>query len=239
MPDSSGPGWALGAGRPPAGRMTRAGRLRASPAPGAFAGRTAAGGLCSGTVALGGQGCPTTKGPGRAVDAARPGRDPHARVFEGGRFAFRAGGSSRPRRISGQLGLDSGRELAPGHRQAFFAGRMPESSRACGSLGGRWSTSGWALAAWRPGRAQAPRRPHDAGRPTGAVAGTRGRRRPNRGGRPELGDGGPSSGRGSAARAWRGPGLRLGVPASAAFRIKGKDRRSHLPRESGPLMAFL
>jgi hypothetical protein len=43
-----------------------------------------------------------------------------------------------------------------------------------------------------PGRRQAPRRPHDAGRPTGAVAGIRGRRRPARGGRPELGDGGPS-----------------------------------------------
>jgi hypothetical protein len=30
MPDSSGPGWALGASRPPAGRMTRDGR---GPAP--------------------------------------------------------------------------------------------------------------------------------------------------------------------------------------------------------------
>ena len=39
----------------------------------------------------------------------------------------------------------------------------------------------WALA-FR--RGQAPRRPHDAGWPTGAVAGTRGRRRPARGGRP-------------------------------------------------------
>ena len=46
---------ALGAGRPPAGRPPRAGRPRPSPAPGAFAGRTAAGGLCPGTVALGGQ----------------------------------------------------------------------------------------------------------------------------------------------------------------------------------------
>jgi len=94
MPDPFGPGWALGANRPPAGRMTRAGRWGPSPAPGAVAGRPVAGGLSSGTVAHGGHGCPTTTGPGRAVDAARPGRDPHARVFEGGRFAFRAGGSS-------------------------------------------------------------------------------------------------------------------------------------------------
>ena len=35
-----------------------------------------------------------------------------------------------------------------------------------------------------PGRRQAPRRPHDAGRPTRDVAGTRGLRRPARGGRP-------------------------------------------------------
>ena len=35
-----------------------------------------------------------------------------------------------------------------------------------------------------PGRRQAPRRPHDAGRPMRAVAGIRGRRRPARGGRP-------------------------------------------------------
>ncbi len=42
-----------------------------------------------------------------------------------------------------------------------------------------------------PGREQAPRRPHDAGRPTGALAGTRGPRRPARGGRPLPGDGGP------------------------------------------------
>ena len=35
-----------------------------------------------------------------------------------------------------------------------------------------------------PGRRQAPRRPHDAGRPIRDVAGTRGRRRPDRGGRP-------------------------------------------------------
>ena len=51
MPDLSGPGWALGAGRPPAGRMTRAGRLGPSPSLGAVAGRTVAGGLSSGTVA--------------------------------------------------------------------------------------------------------------------------------------------------------------------------------------------
>jgi hypothetical protein len=51
MPDSSGPGWALGVNRPPAGRMTRAGRPGTLPAPGAFAGRPAAGGLSSGTVA--------------------------------------------------------------------------------------------------------------------------------------------------------------------------------------------
>ena len=118
MPDPFGPGWALGANRPPAGRMTRAGRPGTSTARGTFAGRTVAGGLSSGTGAHGGHGCPTTKGPGRAVDAARPGRDPHARVFEGGRVAFRADGSSRPRRISGQLGLDFGREQPLGHRQA-------------------------------------------------------------------------------------------------------------------------
>ena len=35
-----------------------------------------------------------------------------------------------------------------------------------------------------PGREQAPRRPHDAGRPIRAVAGTMGFRRPDRGGRP-------------------------------------------------------
>ena len=43
-----------------------------------------------------------------------------------------------------------------------------------------------------PGRRQAPRRPHDAGRPIRDVAGTTGCRRPARGGRPMLGDGGPS-----------------------------------------------
>ena len=51
MPDLCGPGWPVGANRPPAGRMTRDGRLGSSPAPGAFAGRPAAGGLCPGTVA--------------------------------------------------------------------------------------------------------------------------------------------------------------------------------------------
>ena len=52
MPDSSGPGWALGANRPPAGCMTRAAADRGpSPAREAFAGRTVAGGLCSGTGA--------------------------------------------------------------------------------------------------------------------------------------------------------------------------------------------
>ena len=57
MPDPSGPGWALGANRPPAGRMTRAGRSGTSPARGTFAGRTVAGGLSSGTVAHLRRGC--------------------------------------------------------------------------------------------------------------------------------------------------------------------------------------
>ena len=43
-----------------------------------------------------------------------------------------------------------------------------------------------------PGRRQAPRRPHDTGRPTRDVDGTWNLRRPDRGGRPWLGDGGPS-----------------------------------------------
>jgi len=51
MPDSSGPGGALGANRPPAGRMTRAGRSRAPVGVRDFAGRPVAGGLSSGTVA--------------------------------------------------------------------------------------------------------------------------------------------------------------------------------------------
>ena len=62
MADPSGPGWALGADRPPAGRMTRAGRPGTLPAPRAVAGRTAAGGLSSGTVAHLGRGL---GGPGR------------------------------------------------------------------------------------------------------------------------------------------------------------------------------
>src|SRR6202171_6789580 len=57
MPDPSGPGWALGADRPPAGRMTRAGRSGTLPALRAVAGRTVAGGLCSGTVAHLRRGC--------------------------------------------------------------------------------------------------------------------------------------------------------------------------------------
>ena len=63
MPDPSGPGWALGAGRPPAGRMTRAGRPRTLPSLGAVAGRPAAGGLSSGTGAHLGMGL---GGPGVA-----------------------------------------------------------------------------------------------------------------------------------------------------------------------------
>jgi hypothetical protein len=63
MPDPSGPGWALGANRPPAGRMTRAGRLGPSPASRAVAGRTVAGGLSSGTVALGGHDVRPSTGP--------------------------------------------------------------------------------------------------------------------------------------------------------------------------------
>ena len=61
-PDPSGPGWALGANRPPAGRMTRDGRSGPLLASGAVAGRTVAGGLSSGTVAH------------RPEGARRPGR---------------------------------------------------------------------------------------------------------------------------------------------------------------------
>ena len=66
------------------------------------------------------------------------------------------------------------------------------------------------------GAPQAPRRPHDAGRPTRDVAGAQG---PSPAGpwRAALARGrGPSSGRGSAARAWRRPG----APARCA-RVSG------------------
>ena len=110
--------WRLGACRPPAGRMTRAGRLGLSPARGAVAGRPVAGGLSPGPVAH------VAMGPGV-----------------------------------------------------------------------------WARAALASGRVQAPRRPHDAGRPIRAVDGIGGCRRPDRGGRPWPGAGGPcrdiSTGRGS------------------------------------------
>ncbi len=62
-------------------------------------------------------GCPTTKGSGGAVDADRffaAGMPESSRASR----LLGPGGSSRPRRISGQLGLDSGREQPPGHRQA-------------------------------------------------------------------------------------------------------------------------
>ena len=135
-----------GRDRPPAGRMTRAGRSGTSPAPGAVAGRPAAGGLSSGTVAHGGHDVRQPKGPGWAVDADRPGRDPHARVFEGGRFAFRAGGSSRPRRISGRLGLDSGREQPPWTQAGPSLPACRESASGGPAARGRWFTSGGALA---------------------------------------------------------------------------------------------
>ena len=47
-PDRCGPGWPVGASKPPAGRRTRAGRPRLPPTPRACAGRTVAGGLARG-----------------------------------------------------------------------------------------------------------------------------------------------------------------------------------------------
>ena len=64
MPDPSGPD-PPGAHRPPAGRMTRDGRPGPSPAPRAVAGRTVAGGLCSG------DGGPSPEGPRGGCEAWR------------------------------------------------------------------------------------------------------------------------------------------------------------------------
>jgi hypothetical protein len=63
-----------------------------------------------------------------------------------------------------------------------------------------------------PGRRQAPRRPHDAGRPTRDVVGTWDLRRPARGGRPMLGAGGPWSTRRATTKGpgWAVDAARLG-----------------------------
>jgi hypothetical protein len=128
--------------------MTRAGRSGTSTARGTFAGRTVAGGLSSGTVAHGGHGCPTTKGPGWAVDAARPGRDPHARVFEGVRIAsgpvvhrVRGGAMAARDGLRARTApWDAGRPLAAGmprvfERRAGCSGTVVHLGRGFGDPG--------------------------------------------------------------------------------------------------------
>ena len=82
-----------------------------------------------------------------------------------------------------------------------------------------------------PGRRQAPRRPHDASRPTRDLAGIRGRRRPDRGGRPLPGDGGPRRTRGPTTK---GPGWAMDAARP------GRDRHARVleggPVASGPVV---
>jgi len=83
-----------------------------------------------------------------------------------------------------------------------------------------------------PGRRQAPRRPHDAGRP---IEGPRRHRVPSPAGprRAALARGRwPISGWTLAARAGRGIGPRLGVPASAAFSDPTRSSATSPARDS-------
>ena len=91
MPDPFGPGWALGANRPPAGRMTRDGRSGTLPALRAVAGRTAAGGLSSGTVAHLRRGCGNPPGR-RAIGGER--RSASAVFSDPARILVGTGGGS-------------------------------------------------------------------------------------------------------------------------------------------------
>ena len=175
-----------------------------------------------------------------------PGRAGRRGAVERGRRPLTRAGrrrvASRPIRRSGSQGTRAGR----GRRRNRQANAQPEGGRPFsppslpfGNFSRRPSppTDSWGRRPPRgghdarptrprmgPGRAQAPRRPHDTGRPTEGLAGIRGCRRPDRGGRPLLGDGGPSPdgpwrpGRGVA---WGSgsvcPHQRLEAPACVEF----------------------
>ena len=190
MPDSTGPGWPLGAGRPPAGRMTRAGRGPARNGRAGAARRDAGGGAA--------RGGPTPRGFEADAGGAR------ADAGTGGRRQAN-GPAATPRTPPGTGGAGGGlRNETRGPRSGDHrSGRGRRTPPTCpwgvrrprGGHDARLIRARMAL-----GRRQAPRRPHDAGRPPRALAGARNFRRPDRGGRPMLGDGGPPPGGGGDLR---------------------------------------
>jgi len=129
------------------------------------------------------------RGAGRAESAWLRGRRPRS---EGRRGDGRATTGERPRSHpphppgtggGGGVRHQTRGPRSGGHRSARGRRTPPTCSwgvrRPRGGQDARPIRARMAL-----GRRQAPRRPHDAGRPMRAVAGIRGRRRPARGGRP-------------------------------------------------------
>ena len=170
--------------------MTRAGRQGPLPASRAAAGRTVAGGLCSGTVAHG------------AHDVRRP------KALDG-----------------------------PWTQPGLVAIRMPESSRACGSLQGRWSIASAEVARAARDGLRARTAPVDAGRPLAAGMPRVFERRAGCSGTVvHLGRGFGDPGPGL------GTGLRCRVPASAAFSDPARnipDGLAGLAGRDGPLLRAL
>jgi hypothetical protein len=153
-------------------------------------------------------------GAGRGPAAARPGTDtpgPRGRTREttpdqggptprGAGDGARGGFRSHPPHPPGDRGGGGGvrnetRGPRSGNHSSARGGRAPPTG-AWGARPPREGRTPDPSGHDGPGRRQAPRRPHDAGRPGEAFVSTRSRRRPARGGRPMLGDGGPP---------WEGP----------------------------------
>ena len=124
-PDPSGPGGALGANRPPAGRMTRAGRPRASMTPIGVAGRTVAGGLSSGTVAHGGMDADSPQDRGWTVDADRPGSRLACRESSSGGPVASGPGVHLAGARAEDLGGGLRARISPLGIDRSIAGRMP------------------------------------------------------------------------------------------------------------------
>ena len=160
MPDPFGPGWALGADRPPAGRMTRAGRSGPSPAPGAVAGRPAAGGLSSGTVAHLRRGCGNP--PGRCATGGE--RRSASAVF--------SDPARHPRRDRRRFADRHGRH----HRGAQPAKASATASRTRAASPGATSSRRRTSAAISGNPPPAPVQPTCTGSPIGGVRHHRGRR---------------------------------------------------------------
>jgi hypothetical protein len=170
MKAAARPAWRPG-GRPGRGRARRAGRPRTGPER-----------ASQGRAAERGRG----RGAGRAGAAWHRGRSGGGGAMGRGRAAADAGTGGPPAERRG-------RPFSPPSLPSGNVSRRP--SPPPDSWGRRPPRGGQDARPIRPGmgpgREQAPRRPQDAGRPTGALAGAMGCRRPARGGRPELGDGGP------------------------------------------------